>query len=788
MERAGIPALTVTDGPNGARGVRGTSACFPSSTALAATWDTALVERVGAALAEEALAKGARVLLAPTVNIHRHPLAGRSFECFSEDPHLSARMAAAYVRGVQGGGVGATVKHFVCNDSEFERRTISSEVAERALREIYLPPFEAAVREAGAWAVMTAYNRLNGTHCAQHPTVRSLLKEEWGFDGLVMSDWYGTHAGAASVAAGLDLEMPGPPAWMGPHLLEEVRGGRLPEAALDDQVRRLLRLLDRCRLLGGPVPDPPVRSPDRPEHRELARRAAAQAIVLLRNAGELLPLREAGLRTVAVIGPNAEMAAIQGGGSANVNPHRAVGPLGALREALGPDVRVEHEPGCPPAAGRPPLDDRLLDGKGLALAYHAGLELAGPPVLTEVVHRGRVVWMGAPAPGLPAGEFSVRGTGRRAPRHAGRHVLGLASAGRSRLRLDGRVVIDNWDGWTPGATFYGVGSDEVTAEVELEVGRRYELSVELAATSGPIAGLALRCTEPRPGDLLERAVALAAEADAAVVVVCTDDEWEREGADRASFALPPGQDELIERVAAANPRTVVVVNTGAPVRMDWADRVPAVLQAWFGGEEAGHALADVLLGRANPSGRLPTTIPRRLEDTPAFLDYPGENGRVRYGEGIFVGYRWYDRRRIEPRFCFGHGLSYTTFAYGPLELDRAELRPGETLVASVEITNTGAPAGAEVVQLYVADPESRLARPERELRGFRRTWLEPGQTCRLRFELDVRDLACWDPGSGGWVAEAGEFEITVGASSRDLRARARFALAQTSSPDGRSSA
>ena len=759
--------------------MRGASACFPSGTALGATWDPELVGRVGAALAREVRDKGAQVLLAPTVNIHRHPLAGRSFECYSEDPHLSARMAVAYVRGVQGAGVGATVKHFVCNDSEFERRSISSEVGERALREIYLPPFEAAVREAGAWAVMTAYNRLNGTHCSEHPLIRAVLKGEWGFDGLVMSDWYGSHAGAASANAGLDLEMPGPPAWMGPHLLADVRGGRVPEAVLDDQVRRLLRLLGRCGLLERPPEPAPARSPDRPEHRELAWRAAAAAIVLLRNEGDVLPLRPDRLRTLAVIGPNAEVLAIQGGGSAHVNPHAAAGPLAALREALGPAVRVEHEPGGPRATASALLDERLLDGDGLTLTYHAGLELEGPPVLSDAVHRARVTWLGPAGPDLPPGGFSVRGRGRLLPRHPGRHRLSLASAGRSRLLLDGRVVIDNWEGWAPGSTFHGIGSDEVSAEVELEAGRRYELAVELAATAGPLAGLLVRCAEPLPPDLVERAAALAARADAAVVVVGTDDELEHEGADRESFALPPGQDELVERVAAANPRTVVVVNSGSPVRMDWAERVPAVLQSWFGGEEAGPALADVLLGRVNPSGRLPTTIPRRLEDTPAFLDYPGENGHVRYGEGIFVGYRWYDRRRIEPRFCFGHGLSYTTFDYGPLELDRAVVGPGETLTASVEITNRGALAGAEVVQLYVADLESRLARPERELRAFERVWLEPGESRRVRFELDARSLACWDPAAAAWVAEPGDFEIAVGASSRDLRSRARFTLAQT---------
>jgi beta-glucosidase len=742
IPRLGVPALVLSDGPSGARGVHmsdgATSASFPCGTALAATWNPELVERVGAAIAEDARTKGVHVLLGPTVNLHRSPLAGRNFECYSEDPHLSARVAVAFIRGVQSRGVSACVKHFVANDQEFQRMSISSEVGERALRELYLVPFEAAVREAGVWSLMSAYNRVNGTHASEHPwLLGELLKREWGFDA--------------------------------------VRGGEVAQSVLDGAARRLLRLAERTRAFEE-EPVASERAVDRPEHREIARRAAGEAIVLLRNERETLPFDAGRVRSLAVIGPNAGVAVTQGGGSARVRPHYAVSPLDAIRKRCGDAVAVHFEPGCTSHKTLPALGPDLLDGP-LRLEYWNGHEASGAPALVREASEASFTWFGKFAPEIDARAFAVRVSGVLAPRVSGEHQFALVSAGKSRLFLDGELVVDDWGAQTPGDGFYGLGSAEKRASRTLEGGRRYDVAVEFANVDRPmLGGLKVGCFAALPADSLERAVSRAASCDAAVVVVGLNDEWESEGHDRESLALPGRQAELVERVAAANPRTIVVVNAGAPIDLAWLERVPASLQLWYGGQEAANALADVLFGDVNPSGRLPQTVPRRLEDTPAFLDWPGENGRSVYGEGLFVGYRWYDARRIEPRLPFGHGLSYTRFDYTNLRTSHERIRAGESLELSIDVSNRGARAGQEVVQLYLRDVASRLARPPQELRAFAKVSLAPGETRSVRLTLGPRAFAFWDPAAGDWVAEPGEFELAIGASSRDLRARASVTL------------
>ena len=809
IARLGVPGLVLSDGPSGARGVHmgdgATSASFPCGTALGATWNPELVAAVGAAIAEDARTKGAHVLLGPTVNLHRSPLAGRNFECYSEDPHLSARIAAGFIRGVQSRGVAACVKHFVANDQEFERMSISSEVDERVLRELYLVPFETAVREAGVWSLMSAYNRVNGTHASEHPwLLGELLKGEWGFDGLVVSDWLGTHATEATANAGLDLEMPGPARHLGAKLAAAVRAGRVAESVLDESVRRLLRLAERTRAFEGAPPEQ-ERAVDRPEHRALARRAAGEAIVLLRNevvepaaargidpqaaqpreatrsgakstGVESLPLAADRLRSLAVIGPNAGVAVIQGGGSARVRPHYAVSPLEAIRKRVGDGVEVHFEPGCTNHKTLPALGPGLLEGK-LRVEYWNGHEPSGAPLLSGESREASFTWFGKFAQEIDPRAFSVRVSGALAPRESGDHEFALVSAGKSRLFVGGELVVDNWTEQAPGDAFFNLGSAEKRGTRRLEAGRKVDVAVEFANVDRPmLGGLKVGCLAAAPADLFERAVSRAAASDAAIVVVGLNDEWESEGHDRVSLALPGRQAELIERVAAANPRTIVVVNAGAPVELDWLERVPAALQLWYAGQEAGNALADVLFGDVNPSGRLPHTVPRRLEDTPAFLDWPGENGRSRYGEGLFMGYRWYDAREIEPRLPFGHGLSYTRFDFANLRVSSSLLSQGESLELSIDVTNRGAVAGQEVVQVYVRDVAARVARPERELRAFAKPSLAPGETHTVQLTLGPRAFAFWDAVSRDWVAEPGEFELFVGASSRDVRARASVVL------------
>jgi beta-glucosidase len=765
VERLGVPPLKVTDGPGGARGEKWTghaAASFPCGTALGATWDPALVEQVGARIGNEAKRRHAQLLLAPTVNTHRHPLAGRNFECYSEDPHLSARAAVAYITGVQSQGVGCSVKHLVANDSEFERMTISSEVDERTLREISLVPFEAAVRDAGAWSVMTAYNRLHGTYCSEHDwLVGDLLKGEWGFDGMVISDWFGTHSTAPAANAGLDLEMPGPPQHFGPKLADAVRAGEVDEKTLDDKVRRILTLLDRAGALDAPGGEP-EESIDDPQDRAVARAAAAASFVLLRNRGDALPLGP-DVQTIAVIGPNADVAMIQGGGSARVSPHEPVTPLAGLRARFA-DATVEHARGCSSYKQTPPIDARTIDG-ALHVEYFGGREREGDVLLVEETKLGYFTFLGAVAPGVPD-DFSLRVTGTIVAPETGEWTLTLVQAGRARLSLDGALLVDNWDPTGHSDAFFGFGSDEVAATVELTAGEAHALEVEFVPAGPALGGLAIGCMPPSPPDLLERAVEVAARADAVVLVVGTDGDWETEGHDRESMALPPPQDELVRAIAAANGRTVVVVNTASPVSMPWLDDVSAVLQGWFAGEEWGNALADVLSGDQSPSGKLPTTIPVRIEDTPAFTSYPGERGHVRYGEGVFVGYRWYDTRRIEPRFSFGHGLSYTTFALGDATWDGDEVR--------VTVTNTGTRRGAEVVQVYVHDAEASVARPDQELKAFRKVWLDPGASATVSLPLDDRAFAFWDVDRHEWLVEAGDFELRIGTSSRDIRHRLRI--------------
>jgi beta-glucosidase len=788
VARLGIPALKLTDGPNGARG--GTApgaglpaACFPCGSALGATWDVELVRRVGAALGEEARSKRANVLLAPTLNIHRHPLAGRNFECYSEDPQLSPLMAVAFVGGVQSRGVGACVKHFVCNDSEFERHTISSEIAERPLREIYLRPFEAAVREAGAWSLMGAYNKLNGTYACEHPRLLTgILRGEWGFDGFVVSDWFATQSAAPAAAAGLDLEMPGPARRFGGDLEAAVASGEVPEAVLDEMVRRMLR----ARLRTGAFEEDserPERAVDRPEHRALAREAAAAAIVLLRNEGSVLPLDAARLTRLAVVGPNAASAVIQGGGSAQVTPHYAVSALEGIARRCGEAVEVLHERGCTIHKAMPVIDREYLapDASGpgsLRTEFFEGTAFEGPAVHVEEAPRSDFTWFEAPVPAVTSELFSVRCTASLVPPETGIYTFGLTAVGRSRLSVDGRVVVDNWDPSERGESFFGAGSAERTGQVELSRGEPCEVVVEYARVSakGPISGLRAGCLLPAPPDALERAVACAAGADAAIVVVGLNREWETEGSDRLDMELPGRQAELVRRVAAANPNTVVVLNAGSPLAMDWIDDVAAALQLWYPGQECGNALADVLFGEVSPSGRLPTTFPKRAEDAPSHPWYPGADGRVEYGEGVFVGYRHYDAKGVEPRFPFGHGLSYTRFDYGSLSLSADEIGPGDDLEVAVEITNTGDRAGREVVQLYVSDLEASVPRPEQELAAFEVVALEPGKTAPLRLRLDRRALSFWDEATQGWRAEPGRFEARVGASSRDVRARATFTL------------
>ncbi len=796
VERLGIPSLKMTDGPNGARGAGGfttevKTTCFPAEISLASTWNLDLVERIGKALAREAKMKGAQVLLAPTVNMQRSPLGGRNFECFSEDPYLSARMAVVYITGLQSEGVGASVKHYVCNDEEFERFSISSEVRERALREIYLPPFQAAVRESQSWTVMAAYNNVNGVPATENAyLLTEILRHEWDFEGVVVSDWFeAVKSTAASINAGLDLEMP-EPRWRGEQLLRAVEAGSVAEAAIDASVRRILQLLEKAGLFER-TQQAPEQGTDLPEQRALAREAAAEGIVLLKNERQILPLQSERLRSIAMIGPNAKVAQIMGGGSAQVNAHYAVTPFDGIAAYTGERVSVRYEEGCTNFRLLPLLDSgQLLAGTqgnehGFRLEYFNNDDLTGTPVSQETKTTSEFMWFGAVPQGVNEQQFSVRAAARYTPQESGAYLFGLISVGLSRLSIDGREVINNWTQQMPGEEYFGMGSTDVQASVNLGAGHAYLLKLEFARSASTLlAAVRLGCLPPVPTGALERAVQLAASSDVAIVCVGFGGEWQSEGFDRPDIELPGRQNELVERVAEINPRTIVLLNTGSPVTMPWLERVAAVAQAWYPGQECGNAIADVLFAKTNPSGKLPQTFPVRLQDNPSYNNFPGENGKVYYGEGLFIGYRYYDKKEVAPLFPFGFGLSYTTFDYDSLRLSAEEIWLDDTLHISVDVTNTGQRAGQEVVQVYVRDVQARLQRPEKELKAFAKVQLEPGECKTVTLAIGRDALAYYDDLAREWVAEAGAFEVLVGASSRDIRASASFILSATGRFDG----
>jgi beta-glucosidase len=775
VPRLGIPQFKTTDGPNGARGAWGNmgseSVATPVGIALGATWNPDLVEKVGNVLADELEAKGAHILLAPTVNIHRTPIAGRNFECYSEDPFLSGMLASAYIKGIQEKGKGACIKHFVANDQEFERFSMSSEVDERPLREIYLEPFRIAIRNSKPWAVMSAYNRVNGTYaCENDHTLKEILKGEWKFDGIVMSDWFGTYDEAVP-AGGLDLEMPGKARWMAKEIVQKaLDNGTLTLEALDDKVRRLLGVIEKAGLFENPELQP-ERGENKPEHRTIVREAAREAIVLLKNEDHLLPLQKT--KSIAVIGPYARTAQVLGGGSAGVTPHYATSPFDGIRTHAGDKIKVETAPGCLIYKTLPPLAPETIFTKdeqaGLNVSLFDNTDFSGQPAYTEVIPRTQFGWFDHSVPKVNQEAFSMRMEGFFMPQESGTHTFALNSIGSARLYIDEKLVIDHSEVSESG--------QQKAVDLELTANKGYPIRMEYIWEGNPRwRSVSLGHLSPHAPDLMAEAVDLAKRSDVVVLIAGLNGEWESEGFDRVDMKLPGAQDELIERVVAANPNTIVVLNVGSAVEMPWVDKVPAVLQLWYDSQEQGNALADVLFGDVNPSGKLPTTFPVRLQDNPAYTNYPGENGKVRYGEGIFVGYRYYDKKEIAPLFPFGHGLSYTAYKYSNLRLSAKSITPNELLEVQVDITNTGKIAGKEIIQLYVRDVKATVARPEKELKAFTKVELAPEQTTTVTFTIDREAFWYFDVVKNAWLIESGEFEILIGASSRDIRLKASVAL------------
>lgn len=768
----GLRSLVMSDGPVGVRGTvwaaGGRTVLLPSPTALAATWDPDLARRAGRLLAQEARRKGVHVLLAPTINLHRSPLGGRHFECYSEDPLLTGEIAAGYIRGVQDGGVAATPKHFVANDAETDRFNVDVLVDERTLRELYLAPFEVAVRRAGAWALMSAYNSVGGTTMTEHEALqRRLLKGEWAFDGCVVSDWFAGRDGVRAAIGGLDVAMPGVVRVFRGGLVEAVRAGTVPESVVADMARRTLRLAARTGALEGAAPAvAPDALPAEIDGAALAREVAARSFVLLRNDG-VLPLDPDALRRVAVAGGAATAMAAMGGGSAEVGAGGAVSALAALRDALPAAVAVTYAPGASPRTRIPPAGD----GFALRAVFRdgEGRVLAEPPLAN-----GMVRWLGDLPGGVdPAALRSVEAAGTFTPAASGAHRFAVEGVGAFRLEVAGRVLFDGVNevtgGTDPGADFLNPPSREV--EVDLLAGVTVHVSLHYTVQEAlpiPFVSFALGHAGPAadPDALIAEAAAAAAGADVAIVVVGTTEETEHEGGDRETLALPGDQDALVRRVAAANPRTVVVVNAGSPVEMPWAGEVAAVLLTWFPGEEGAGALADVLLGRTEPGGRLPTTWPARLADSPVSRVTPVD-GALRYEEGLLIGYRAWERAAVPPAFWFGHGLGYTTWTYESAAFTPAA---GDTLGAlRVRVRNDGPRAGREVVQAYLAPAAADPDRPRRWLAGFAGVAAAPGETVEAEIVVPRRAAETWDVAAGAWRLCGGAYTIETGRSVADRR-------------------
>ncbi|MGW7051275.1 beta-glucosidase [Streptomyces sp. NPDC054887] len=807
LPEIGLKSLVMSDGPVGVRGVRWTaddpSVALPSPTALAATWDPGLARRAGRLLAQEARRKDVHVLLAPTVNLHRSPLGGRHFECYSEDPYLTGEIGSGYVQGVQDGGVGTTVKHFVANDAETDRFTVDNVIAPRPLRELYLAPFEAIVKNAHPWGVMSAYNQVNGVSMTEHHFLQNeVLRGEWGFDGFVVSDWTAARSTTGAVRGGLDAAMPGPVTVYGDALAGAVRAGEVDEAVVDDAVRNVLRLAARVGALDG-APPAVTELPEPVDGQALAREVARRAFVLVRNevrgeardaarteaatgprdepAGQardvvraagrrVLPLDPSELRTLALSGAAARDARVLGGGSATVFPERVVSPLDGLAAAL-PGVALTYAVGADPSGELAPA--------ATGFVLHAVCrDAAGDVIGTRSLPGGQVQWIGDDLPDGVTHEtlHSVEVKGVFTPRESGEHTFGTRGPGAFTLTVAGEVLYDGVqpvsDAADPFEAFFGApaerGRVRLTAGEPVEVSLTHLLDRRDDAPLPAVMFSFLHAAPRRdPDDLIAEAVEAARGADAAVVVVATTEEVESEGFDRADLHLPGRQDDLVHAVAAANPNTVVVVNAGSPVEMPWREEVAAVLLGWFPGQEGGAALADVLLGAAEPGGRLPTTWPAALADAPVTEVAPTD-GQLHYREGLFIGYRAWDRAGAAPAYPFGHGLGYTTWEYESLEATRT--------TAKIRVRNTGARAGREVVQVYLAPQADAVERPARWLAGFANVEAAPGEWAEAEITLPARAFEIWDEEAGAWSFVPGTYEVRTGRSLTDVRLTATLDL------------
>ena len=764
--RLGIPAFKMTDGPLGVRW--GNSTSFPCGVALAATWDTNLISRFADALAEETHAKGRNFLLGPCVNIHRLPTGGRNFESYGEDPWLTARLAVNYIKALQSHNVIACIKHFALNNQEWRRTEVNVLADERAIREIYLPSFEAAVKEAGVYAVMSAYNKVNGWWCSENKVLLSyVLKNEWDFKGLVVSDWGSTHSTVNAANNGLDLEMPLGDVYSMENLKKAITEGKVSEETINDKVSRILRVKFNAGLFDRPfVPDTTVLTGN--AHKKLALEIAEESIVLLKNEQNLLPLNLNNLKKIAVIGPNAAVARVGGGGSSRVNPYYSISPLEGIKSMVGKSAEVIFAQGDElRSSPLLPVDKQYfqpkdLNGHGLSAEYFKNTRLEGTPELTRIDSTIYFNWEdNSPAPAIGKDKFSVRWSGFIIPPETRTYTFYTASDDGVRVFIDGKKLIENW-------TDHGTTVD--SAKIDLVAGKSLNITLEYYENGGSaVIFLGWDLPTVKVQDtMIDDAVEAALHADVAIVFAGTSDSFESEGFDRTGgLQLPGNQDELIQAVAGANPNTIVVLNTGTPVITgSWLSKVPALLEAFFPGQEGGNAIAEILFGKHNPSAKLPFSFISGYDQSPAYKNYMDKSLDAPYEEGIFVGYRYLEKYKLTPSFPFGFGLSFTTFDYSEL---RVEKGANETYNVTLNVRNTGKVPGSEIVQLYVAGDHSKLPRPVKELKGFAKVFLEPGQVKKVTMHLNSRSFAYYDVTFRKWKVTPGNFEVMAGSSSADIK-------------------
>jgi len=764
LKRLGLPLVRMADGPAGVRNY-GPSTAYPATILITASFDPDVMKKVGVNVGKEAKGKDVQIMLAPAMNIYRAPMCGRNFEYLGEDPFLAGKIASAYILGVQSENVMATPKHFAANNQEYDRHKVDSEVDERTLQEIYFPAFKASVQEGKAASIMNSYNPLNGIHASENDyLLNQVLKKDWGFNGFVMSDWGSTYNGVNAANHGLDLEMPSGKFMSPKVIMDAVKDGSVKEEVINDKIRRIIRMYYRFGFMDSTKIHQKF-TPDLEAADKAAIEAARGGIVLLKNQNNILPLNAEQVKSIAVIGPNGDPAITGGGGSGYVTPLKAVSVLDAVKQFTA--AKVEFAPGILQRITPAFYRGSVFEGDGAKAEFFKNIKLDGAPSYKRNYKSINASFTRPIAEGFENQNFSARFTGKIKPEKDGKYRIVVSGDDGYRLFLDGEKIIDKWEDQSELTTIY---------EKELKAGKEYDVKLEYYQAGGDAVirfGYGITLEQP-----MAAAVKLAKTSDVVLLCLGFNKDTEGEGFDRP-FSLPKEQTDLLNQITAVNKNVIVLLNAGGNAGIaEWIDKVPALVHAWYPGQSGNVALAEILFGKTNPSGKLPVTFEKRWEDNPTFNSYYDDDKdlKVTYKEGIFVGYRGYEKNNVEPLFPFGFGLSYTTFEYSNIKLSAAKISGPQKLTVSVDVKNTGKVEGKETVQLYIHDVESSLPRPAKELKGFAKVSLKPGEKKTVKIQIGKEELSFFDPAKHKWIAEPGEFEALIGSSSKDIKLKKSFTL------------